>query len=57
MNEIAIKIKCKDFNRTLLHLSHFFILIVKMSIIYKRERNIGYMLIQLINSLGVHRHS
>lgn len=56
MNEIAWKIKCKEFNIILPHLPYFFML-VKMSISCRTDTNIGYMLIWLINPLGVHKHT
>lgn len=57
MNEIAWKIKCKEFNIILPHLSYFFMLVVKMSISCRTDTNIGYMLIWLINPLGAHKHT
>lgn len=56
-NEIDQKLKCMEFNIIPPHLSHFFMLVVKMSISYRTERNIGYLLIWLINTLGAHRHT
>lgn len=57
MNEIAWKIKCKKFNTVLPDLSYLFLLAVKMPIPCRTVRNNGYMLIWLINSLGVHGHT
>lgn len=44
-----------EFDAILPYLSYFFTLVVKMPISWRTERNTGYMLIWLINSLGAPR--
>lgn len=53
----SLRNKCKEFDAILPHLSHFFTFVVKMPIFWRTERNVGYMLIWLINSLGAQRHT